>query len=737
MDIEVSEEDGHSAASYVSSINAQHGEDDGCSVVIEYIATLLLKLESVHHVSVRCIDELVDDLHFIASSATRSSVRDIICAHFEKNNQTLDDSIVTSLAEELCVSNPLSTALSSGGPLSSSFKRHQYYKEKFIVVDPVEYILEPKEKRSYQYVPILESLIQILGKENIRDQVLIQAQEQSSPQYYKSYCDGTVYKESSFFSEDGRIALVLYIDEVEICNPLGTSRKKHKITAVYWVFGNIPHMSRSTLNSVYLALLCKSVDIKRFGYDEVLAPLIKDLAILERDGVYISPVGQNVKGSVFCVVADNLGAHSISGLVESFSGPYICRFCLGHRSEYQTKEVRLSGFPACTKDKHASHLLTMKENSTLTHCFGVKKACPLTEHLSHFHCVTGYPPDILHDIFEGIVPLELGTCLRIFINNKYFTLIELNNAILHFPYKWADKTDSPQPLPATFSSCDRVGGNAHENWALIRLLPFIIGHTIPLNDPAWLLLMSLKDIIELVIAPVHNEESIAYLDSKISEHRHRFQEVFPSAVLIPKHHFLEHYPALIKSFGPEIAFWTMRFEAKHSQFKRIVRHTGNFKNILLSLATKHQLMISHHSTAVSPTLSVVRVKTVPLDALHEGVQTSIRHQYPSLTQVQLADTVTYQGTRYSKGMIVAYGSTAGLPDFAEIIQMVIFGESVHFIVRTQISWYNEHYRGYQLEKTDHVTLVAQQNLSDVCPLSAYVVAGMRMVTLKRHICLSC
>lgn len=69
--------------------------------------------------------------------------------------------------------------------------------------------------------------------------------------------------------------------------------------------------------------------------------------------------------------------------------------------------------------------------------------------------------------------------------------------------------------------------------------------------------------------------------------------------------------------------------------------------------------------------------------------------------------------------------------------MVLFGESVHFIVRTQISWYNEHYRGYQLEKTDQVTLVAQQNLSDVCPLSAYVVAGMRMVTLKRHICLSC
>lgn len=43
MDIEPSEEDGQSAANYVSSINAQYGENDGCSVVIEDIATLLLK----------------------------------------------------------------------------------------------------------------------------------------------------------------------------------------------------------------------------------------------------------------------------------------------------------------------------------------------------------------------------------------------------------------------------------------------------------------------------------------------------------------------------------------------------------------------------------------------------------------------------------------------------------------------------------------------------------------------
>ena len=88
-------------------------------------------------------------------------------------------------------------------------------------------------------------------------------------------------------------------------------------------------------------------------------------------------------------------------------------------------------------------------------------------------------------------------------------------------------------------------------------------------------------------------------------------------------------------------------------------------------------------------------------------------------------------------MIVAYGSTAGLPDFAEIVQIALVEEGVHFIVRTQKAWYDEHYCGYYLEKMNQITLVEQQSLSDVCPLSAYIVAGKQMVTLKRHICLQC
>lgn len=87
--------------------------------------------------------------------------------------------------------------------------------------------------------------------------------------------------------------------------------------------------------------------------------------------------------------------------------------------------------------------------------------------------------------------------------------------------------------------------------------------------------------------------------------KNRFFDVFPMEKLIPKHHFLEHYPDLIKAFGPLVAMWTMRFEGKHSCFKHVVRHTNSFKNILLSLTRKHQLLMAYQAQNPSkPAFSV-------------------------------------------------------------------------------------------------------------------------------------
>lgn len=146
---------------------------------------------------------------------------------------------------------------------------------------------------------------------------------------------------------------------------------------------------------------------------------------------------------------------------------------------------------------------------------GVKGDCILRNALQYFHPTTGFPPDALHDLLEGIVPVELALCMDRMIRLKYFSLDSLNKKIESFPYKGTDATDKPKPIIKTFATKKSIGGNGHENNTLLRLFPLIIGDAVPEGDGAWIILMDLKEIVELVLCPIFDEESIQYLQSKI------------------------------------------------------------------------------------------------------------------------------------------------------------------------------------------------------------------------------
>lgn len=402
----------------------------------------------------------------------------------------------------------------------------------------------------------------ILSNRDILDKAM--SSESNVTQGYKSYKDGFRFKDHHLLTEEEfRITLCLYIDDFEVANPLGTSKRKHKLCAIYWVLGNLHPKYRSSLHSIQLALLCKVSYIKEYGYSEILHPLVQDLVSLEQHGVYVEQLGSSIKGTVLFVAADNLAAHSLGGFFESFTVSRMCSFCMAKREEIQLKEVQTGTFQPRTKESHDRHVLDVLEDSTMSQEYGVKGNCPLTVSLEHFHVVDGYPPDLLHDLLEGVVPLELALCLKGLISKGYFTLEVLNAAIKQFPYAFSDRTNQPQLITKNFYSKRTIGGNGHENWTLLRLLPLLVGHCIPEVDETWEVLMNFKDVVELSLSASFTEETMYFLDCKIAEHRHLFQKVFPNETIRPKHHYIDHYPQLIQKFGPLSAMWTMCFEGKH------------------------------------------------------------------------------------------------------------------------------------------------------------------------------
>lgn len=80
---------------------------------------------------------------------------------------------------------------------------------------------------------------------------------------------------------------------------LGTSCKKHKVTGICWVLADIPALLRSTLSSIYLAILCKADEVKQFGYPQVLEHLLMDLKSFEENGLFMPCLRKVIRHCIF------------------------------------------------------------------------------------------------------------------------------------------------------------------------------------------------------------------------------------------------------------------------------------------------------------------------------------------------------------------------------------------------------------------------------------------------------
>jgi hypothetical protein len=64
--------------------------------------------------------------------------------------------------------------------------------------------------------------------------------------------------------------------------------------------------------------------------------------------------------------------------------------------------------------------------------------------------INGLPPDIMHELLEGVVPFALAQCLKEFLYRKYFTLEQLNNIISSWAYGPLHIDNKPVVISTSF-----------------------------------------------------------------------------------------------------------------------------------------------------------------------------------------------------------------------------------------------------------------------------------------------
>lgn len=119
------------------------------NAIEQQLAAALLKLEYLVHVPGTAIDEFLQELYHLKSAASVPVSRGFITDIFSRHHLQVEDSVVEEILAAVCLSDPLQKPIGKGGPLSTTYQRKQFYREKFGVVEPVTYILDQKRSAPF------------------------------------------------------------------------------------------------------------------------------------------------------------------------------------------------------------------------------------------------------------------------------------------------------------------------------------------------------------------------------------------------------------------------------------------------------------------------------------------------------------------------------------------------------------------------------------------------------------
>ena len=568
------------------------------------------------------------------SSKTKEAEIRAVLSKVNGIDQTAMEDVVKS-----CLKDPF---LEAQETLDTEHKRKSFIEDNFNYIKPKEIILNKEEheaghpKECIHYIPIVQAFKVLV--EDSSFQKALQTADSDEENKIKDVKDGAVYKNSDFFKDNPQaLTIMMYSDGVEVTSPISYGKGKHKLVQLYWQIADVPKFQRSGINRLQLGMVFKEKLLKKYSQKVIYESLINDLKELEHGILVSKPFDRVVKAGLLLYSGDNLESHLVGGFSANFSSKDICRHC--HIQHGSLNEMKIHDYDAggCLKRWNEEEYDEVFVNNSSSQDeiqgdavsyesdmqrflfnqfqepeedaeeddedpnekkpFGLKEECPFNV-LQSFHCVRSMPPDLMHDLMEGVIPQDLLGIIRIFVKLKWFTMEEYNKALSHFKFSPEEASSKPQNVPEK-NEVKKLRGKAISHWIHLRNFPLIMALNNWIKDDteiAWKLILVLHELTERITSDAFNLYEIEVLDEIIIDYLDLRKEVFQNHPTIgkfkPKHHYLAHYREAILKFGPPTCYWTARYESKHRQAKSTVEAAKNFINISHTVSERMQFRIA-------------------------------------------------------------------------------------------------------------------------------------------------
>lgn len=584
---------------------------------------------------------------------------------------------------------------------------------------------------TFYYIPVLETIQIQLGCPRILEMVMAGHVKSIEPDILEDFCDGSFFQNHELFANDERaLILLLYYDDVNLCNPL--TNRNHKLSLFYYQIANLHREYRSKLKSMHAFTICKTEHLSNpeYGFDKVLKPLVEDMKLLGSDRGYSFslPSGLiNLRGGILAFLADTPASQKAGGFKEGVGGARRkCRHCM---ATFETMQCHFSeeDFEPRNADDHEQQLLKL-ENSHSKYMkefyskhYGINRRTKLLE-APYFDACEQLIQDIMHVFLEGILAYEIKLLLNYYISEiNAFGLADLNSKIQSFVYGYSNAKNKPAVILSRDldrGASTNLGQSASQMWLLSCVLPFVLAELVETDTDRWRCFISGIELMSICLAHKISLTAVVYLRKAIQNHLTLFKSLYEEvANIIPKQHYLVHLPSLILKFGPLIRSWCMRFEAKHAYFKDQAKIIKNFKNLPLSLSKRY--------------LSSLQADYIKLDDTDEGplfrddmnfgvsgqlygdeiesAKRDIERFYgvgsvDGTAQIYLLYSVQIYGTLYKqhKNAFLNFGCHNSLPEFGRIMKIWFIPQhGIFFALQVVVTTkYNEDLNAFQTKESE-------------------------------------
>ena len=454
-------------------------------------------------------------------------------------------------------------------------------------------------------IPFVESVQQFLSIKTVYDAVCDSFTNNScSPtDVYSDVFDGKYVKLDPLYIQLNGAVLCfqIYMDEVELANPLGSKKGKHKVSVFYWVLLNLPPRFRSSLRSIQLLGIVSCDLLKRRGVDTFLAPFLEDLALM-RKGVNLKVRNDRQKwyGMVLSFVGDIPASNFVGGFKEGVGFANLpCRSCMIRKDELKNvhHESDCHMRDKVSHERHVAEVENLGESQAVRESLSTKygvngKSC--LSKLDYFDPTKCFMHDLMHVAYEGTLNLDTALLLNnLIVDPKVKLDLEKVN------YKIANlKCDREFTVPPAIrlnevTELNKLSFSSSEMASVSMCLGLVLGDFVSSDNPYFANYLLLLEIIASLQCYSFTEKELDNLQFNIERYNSNHVILYPKATITPKLHSFLHFPSQIRQFGPPRYSWCFRYESKNAPFKKITRRNCNFHNVPWSLATHHQKLVGY------------------------------------------------------------------------------------------------------------------------------------------------